>query len=393
MRLKAIFFTLLLNAFALGLIAQAPAKDLIEFTELTHEFGTVDQGAPTETVFQFKNISSEKIYLNSVKAGCGCTTPSWSKDTIGPGKTGEIRVSYNSQRVGAFHKSVTVNYNNRPSPITLYIKGDVKGKEGAEPNIHEPDPKIAVQPSSGRTYNQPRGGLSFESTIANIKTVTSEEEIEVEYHYKNTSSLAIKIRKDLLAADSQLVYLFKDLELAPGQESMLKVRLSGKQMRKIGQVDGYFNKPVVFYTDEASGGKKELAINGSFKRIYTEAEKAASPRIVFEATAVEGGKIIEGENYVHDFTFRNTGNSPLKIISAKASCGCTVIKPITEEIAPGEMGAITATFDSKQRVGMQSKTINVVTNDIENPQIPLRFTVEVVKDPFHAGNGGMGGGQ
>lgn len=393
MRLKAIFSILLLNALALGLLAQAPAKDLIEFKELTHEFGTLDQGAPTQTVFQFKNISSEKVFLSSVKAGCGCTTPSWSKDTIGPGGTGEIRVSYNSERVGTFHKTVTVNYNNRPSPITLYIKGEVKGKEGSEPNIHTPDPKVVPQPVSSRTYNQPRGGLSFESTVANIKTVTSEEEVEVEYHYRNTSSLPMKIRKDLIPNDSQLVLLFKDSELAPGQESMLKVRLSGKQMKKIGQVDGYFNKPVVFYTDEASGGKKELAINGNFKRIYTEAEKAASPRIVFEQTTVEGGKIIEGENYVHDFTFKNTGNSPLKIISAKASCGCTVIKPITEEIAPGESRAITATFDSKGRVGMQSKTVNVVTNDIENPQVPLRFTVEVVKDPFHAGNGGMGGGQ
>lgn len=391
MRLKATFLLLLLNVYAA--VTYAQHTELIEFREKTHEFGTVDQGAPTETAFQFKNTSTQKVFLSSVKAGCGCTTPSWSKDTIPPGASGEIRVSYNSQRLGTFHKSVTVNYNDRPEPITLYIKGEVKGKEGSEPNIHQPDPKVVSTPTPGHTYAMPRGGLSFETTVANIKSVSSEEEIEVEYFYKNTSSLPLKIRKDLTPADSQLVLIFKDSELAPGQESMVKVRLSGKQMKKSGQVDGYFNKPVVFYTDEAAGGKKELAINGNFKRIYTEAEKAASPRIVFERTTVEGGKIIEGENYVIDFTFKNTGNSPLKIISAKASCGCTAIKPINESIAPGEMGAITATFDSKGRVGMQSKSINVVTNDIENAQIPLRFTVEVVKDPFHAGNGGMGGGQ
>ncbi|MEY3444080.1 MAG: hypothetical protein RLZZ519_2361, partial [Bacteroidota bacterium] len=146
-----------------------------------------------------------------------------------------------------------------------------------------------------------------------------------------------------------------------------------------------------FHTDEAAGHKKELTISGNYKRVYTEEEKANSPHIEFATTSVEGGKIIEGEKYVYDFTFKNTGHSPLKIIAAKASCGCTAIKPITELIAPGDSAAITATFDSKARVGMQSKSITVTTNDIENPTIGLRFTVEVVKDPFHAG--GVGGGQ
>ena len=37
------------------------------------------------------------------------------------------------------------------------------------------------------------------------------------------------------------------------------------------------------------------------------------------------------------------------------------------------------------RVGSQSKSITVRCNDINTPTVILKFTVEVVKDPFHVG--------
>jgi hypothetical protein len=408
MRLKYLFASLLLVLGTLKMQAQTPPAHLIEFEETTHEFGTKEHGAPTETIFKFKNTSTVPVKLTNVKASCGCTTPEWTKDEIAPGKSGEIKVSYNSQREGDFNKSISVMYNDRTDPITLFIKGHVNPKpvtateeahdnhEGHDHSGHDHaghdhaahdhaahTPVVATQPPTN--YAMPRGGLSFLTTVENVKVLSSEEEMDLEFKYKNTSSMPVKILKDKSEASADLTLTFKDEVLAPNQESSVRVRISGRQMKAAGQVDGYFSKNFAFFTDEAQSAKKELTISGNYKRVYTEEEKANSPRIQFETTTVEGGKIIEGEKYVYDFVFKNTGKTPLKILSAKASCGCTAIKPITESIAPGDSAAITATFDSKGRVGMQSKSINVTTNDIENPMIPLRFTVEVVKDPFHAG--------
>lgn len=393
MRLKHLFFWMILALGTTALPAQTAAPSLIEFEETTHDFGTGDQGVKTETVFRFKNISQEPVRLTGVKAACGCTTPEWSKDEIAPGKTGEIKVSYNSQRVGPYHKSVAVNYNDRVEPITLYIKGDIHAKpapENAEATVVTPPVKVpsALPPVN---YSMPRGALSFEKTVENVKGLSSEEETDLEFRFKNTSSLPVRIQKELVELVPGISMTFKDELLAPNQESSVKVHLSGKAMKAAGDVDGYFTKNFAFHTDEAAGHKKELTISGNYKRTFTEEEKANSPHIEFAVTSVEGGKIIEGEKYVYDFAFKNTGTTPLKILSAKASCGCTAIKPITESIAPGDSAAITATFDSKGRVGMQSKSINVTTNDIQNPTIGLRFTVEVVKDPFHAN--GVGGAQ
>jgi hypothetical protein len=397
MHLKTVCALLLLLMLGFGMHAQQPVEGtpmpagphLIQFEETTHDFGTLEQGAPTETVFKFKNISTQVVKLSNVKAACGCTTPDWSKDEIAPGGKGEIKVSYNSQRVGMFNKSVAVQYNDRTDPITIYIKGNVNAKEavaGGEQNTMPPLPgKPAPAALPAVNYSIIRGGLAFEKVSENLKAFTSEEDVEAEIRFRNTSSLPIKILKDKTQAPAEVTVIFKHDVLAPGEESAVKVKVSGSKMKAGGQVDGYIAREIAFFTDEPELNKKEITVTGNFKRVFSEAERNNSPHIEFELLHVEGGKIIEGENYVYDFAFKNTGKAPLTIISAKASCGCTAIAPIVESIAPGETGAITATFNSKGRPGMQSKSITVTTNDIENPTIGLRFTVEVVKDPFHAG--------
>ena len=51
------------------------------------------------------------------------------------------------------------------------------------------------------------------------------------------------------------------------------------------------------------------------------------------------GEIPTGNPVTHKFTFTNTGDIPLVISSAKASCGCTVADYTKEAIAPGAEAA------------------------------------------------------
>jgi hypothetical protein len=378
MRIKLFTLLSLFVAFAMNVGAQE-IDHSIKFEETTHDFGIVELNAPTETVFRFKNTSKDTLRLTNVKAGCGCTTPKWTQEVIEPNQTGEISVTYNSSRAGVFNKSVSVNYSDRPEPVILYIKGDVKGDESQIAT----DVKSA--PISTTNYSIPRGALSFEKMIENVKSLSSEEVQSVEFRFKNTSGQDVQFLNNQTEADPGLSVVFKDLVVKPGQETTLKVNLDGKRLKADNTPDGFFSKRVTVVTNEADG-KKQLSINGNFTRILTADEKAASPHIEFETTDVNGGKIIEGEKFVYDYKFKNTGFGPLTIESAKASCGCTAAAPPVESIGPGGSSAITATFDSHGRLGIQSKSITVKSNDIENPVITLKFTVEVVKDPFHAGS-------
>ncbi|HXS36917.1 MAG TPA: DUF1573 domain-containing protein [Flavipsychrobacter sp.] len=110
-------------------VSAAPATSLtasnMAFSTESHDFGTVPEGPAAQYDFKFKNTGNEPIILQKVQPSCGCTTPSYSKDPILPGKEGIIKVSYNTQgRPNAFTKTITVVSNAGTRVLT--IKGTVE---------------------------------------------------------------------------------------------------------------------------------------------------------------------------------------------------------------------------------------------------------------------------
>ena len=84
--------------------------------------------------------------------------------------------------------------------------------------------------------------------------------------------------------------------------------------------------------------------------------------IEFDKTEYDFGEVTEGDLVEGSFEVTNIGKADLMITSAKATCGCTVPEWPKEAIKPGESGEIKFTFNSKGRVGKQSKTITLQTN-------------------------------
>lgn len=100
------------------------AEDMVFNTD-THDFGTVPEGPAATYEFKFKNKSKEPILLQRVQASCGCTTPTYSKEPVLPGKEGIIKASFNTQgRAGTFDKKITVVSNAGTKVLT--IKGEVE---------------------------------------------------------------------------------------------------------------------------------------------------------------------------------------------------------------------------------------------------------------------------
>ncbi len=95
---------------------------------------------------------------------------------------------------------------------------------------------------------------------------------------------------------------------------------------------------------------------------YANAQKQAD--IKFDKTTMDFGKFPES-NPVQKctFTFTNTGNAPLIINQAIASCGCTVPEYTKEPVAPGKTGTINVTYNGKGKFpGYFKKTITIRTN-------------------------------
>lgn len=102
-----------------------------------------------------------------------------------------------------------------------------------------------------------------------------------------------------------------------------------------------------------------------------------APVMEFTEQEVNLGKITEGDTLRHQFKFTNTGKTPLTISSAVASCGCTVPSYPKEPVAPGQTGTIDVLFNSKNKTGMNTKTVTVYANTKPDMNT-LTFKVEVL---------------
>ena len=125
---KLVTFLLLFSCFSFGTFAlknQKVAKDSIIFVNTTNDYGTIEQGSPGKCEFKFTNTMKTPLVLSNVRASCGCTTPEWPKAPIAPGKTGVIKVVYNTKITGTFAKTITVNSNAKNATVVLRIKGTV----------------------------------------------------------------------------------------------------------------------------------------------------------------------------------------------------------------------------------------------------------------------------
>lgn len=103
----------------------------------------------------------------------------------------------------------------------------------------------------------------------------------------------------------------------------------------------------------------------------TNANAAATPEVKpegplpefnFSSETFDFGAIPEGEVVDHIFTFVNTGDAPLVIQSASASCGCTVPSYSKEPVPVGGKGEIAVRFNSKGKKGNQAPTVTVTAN-------------------------------
>ena len=101
----------------------------ISFDKTTHSFGDLVKDAPATATFTIKNNQTEPLVITHVGTSCGCTVPEFTKEPIAPGKTGEIKLKYDSRKVGYFKKSAQIK-TKEGKFFTLYIDGTVKeGKD------------------------------------------------------------------------------------------------------------------------------------------------------------------------------------------------------------------------------------------------------------------------
>ncbi len=103
----------------------------------------------------------------------------------------------------------------------------------------------------------------------------------------------------------------------------------------------------------------------------------AAPKIDFDSSDKKFPLIISGETVEIDYTVKNAGDSELRIIEVKPTCGCSSSKLEKNTLAPGEETQITLSFNSTHYQGMVTKSAIVISNDPKMEKARITFSGEV----------------
>ncbi|NUM51345.1 MAG: DUF1573 domain-containing protein [Flavobacteriales bacterium] len=101
-------------------------KTTLAFEHMEYDFGNVKQDTENKHIFKFTNTGSNPLIIKSATGSCGCTVPTFPKEPIAPGATGNIEVVYSpGKQVAQQNKTVSIVANTEPSTIVLNIKANV----------------------------------------------------------------------------------------------------------------------------------------------------------------------------------------------------------------------------------------------------------------------------
>jgi hypothetical protein len=124
-----LFMALVASLSLQAQVSTGSTQDSIRFDKTIHDYGTIANGADGSCEFKFTNPGKLPLILSNVQASCGCTVPEWPKEPILPGKSGSIKVKYNTSINGAFNKYITVTSNAVNPTVMLQIRGSVQPQQ------------------------------------------------------------------------------------------------------------------------------------------------------------------------------------------------------------------------------------------------------------------------
>jgi Protein of unknown function (DUF1573) len=114
----------------------------------------------------------------------------------------------------------------------------------------------------------------------------------------------------------------------------------------------------------------------------TALAQSARAELKWEETSVDLKPAFDDKQAIAHFKYENVGKTPVYFKSVHASCGCTAAQTQKEQVAPGEKGEVTATFNIGGRTGTQVKTVTVQTDDPDPSKATTVLTLRAEITPL-----------
>lgn len=115
------------------------AAPQIWIEEPEYQFGIVAEGDSVQHTFVLENRGDETLAIDSIRTGCGCTTARLTTQSLAPGESVPVTITFRTNGYGGqvVSRAITVYSNDPVTPeLVLFIKGTV-----------EKDPLCQIEPA------------------------------------------------------------------------------------------------------------------------------------------------------------------------------------------------------------------------------------------------------
>ena len=340
--------------FSLSAMSQ---KAVINFDVKSHDFGKVNEEDGKIThVFDFTNKGNAPLVINRVQASCGCTTPTWTKEPIEPGKTGSITVTYNPQgRPGMFTKTITVYSNATEEQVVLVIKGEVIPKQAVVKDAYPVD----------------MNGLSLKSKVVQMNNVNKGSVQERSVEIKNSTASNMKLTFEGMPA--YITVSASPETLAPNTEGKIKFSFDSKKCSSWGPVNNVVN--VLINGQKSKKTENSITVYSNivedFSRMTLD-QKRNSPILEITQKNISLGALKSGQKKTGSFKLSNKGISNLEIRRIINTNIEVKMHKSSMTIPSGKSGVISFELNTQKMIkGNYKKTITLQTNDPQNSFVIL----------------------
>ena len=99
----------------------------IEIQPESHDFGNVQQNLKLVKEFAVTNIGNEDLIISRISTSCGCTAALTAEKVVKPGKSTNLKVTFETRRYkGAIQRSVSIASNDPRRVRTVKVKAFVE---------------------------------------------------------------------------------------------------------------------------------------------------------------------------------------------------------------------------------------------------------------------------
>jgi hypothetical protein len=357
-------YSFLLVCLLCSLVAMSQ-KAVISFEEKTHDFGTVNEEDGKIThIFNFVNKGISPLVVNRVQASCGCTTPTWTKEPIEPGKKGSVTVTYNpTGRPGTFTKTITVYSNASDEQLVLTIHGEVIPKANGD----------------NPAYPVAMGALHLKSKLIQMNNVDKGKTQTRILEVKNTSNATVNVGVENLPAYLSVTATPETLK--PNEEGKLIFTFNSRSCTQWGPTadDVY----IILNGQKKYSEEYKLTVVSNVVEDFSKLtldQKRKAPILEIPVRTLNLGTLKEGTKRVGKFRVNNKGQNTLEIRRVINNNKELAVRTGKLSVSGGKSSYIVVKLNSKNlSEGDYKKSFTIQTNDPENSFIILILSWKVQK--------------